>query len=106
MIHVETPDAVSASFVRAYLRVFNAAGTNVGGGIYSSEASSLFAVRSPGRGGYWLASKPFQVTDVATQADIQIEIYWPKAQGGSFTVKIDRPILTVIPEPRPAWNLP
>ena len=75
-------------------------------------ASATHGVNPPsGRGTFWLATKPFRVPPnvTITQATATLVMnFWTGGYpaGSTFTVKLDRPILRLSPDPRPAWNLP
>ncbi|MEA3389274.1 SGNH/GDSL hydrolase family protein [Sphingobium sp. CCH11-B1] len=74
--------------------------------------SAQYGANPPsGRGVFWLATKPFQVPQGAMVAQVTTTLvmnFWTGGYtpGSSFTVAVDRPILRLSADPRPAWNLP
>ena len=106
-VRVTTPDAPSASVIRAAMSIRNSGTTVVAPGFAHNEASPEFSKAAPGRGAYWIASKPMRVpAGGANQLFLSVEIYFAKAMASPFTVKIDSLIARKVSDPRPAWNLP
>lgn len=104
-VHVETPGAPGPSAVTFSLGIFNGAAQVLnpkGQGTYSS----YFAVPAPGRGAYWIEVPPFRWPEAGGKLQAMVQVLFPKAMASGFTVKIDRPILRVVSDPRAAWNLP
>ncbi len=104
---VTTPDAASASVIRSAMTIRNNGTTVVAPGFAHNESSSEFTKAAPGRGAYWITSKPMRIPAAGgNQMVFTLEIYFAKAMAGAFTVKVDSLIVRRVADPRPAWNLP
>ncbi|MDB5702010.1 MAG: hydrolase family protein [Sphingomonadales bacterium] len=106
-LHVEANDAASFSVARMTASVGQGSTARVAQ-IAMNESSVQFSTSYPGRGGYWIVTKPMQIPPGAIFDRIGgtiLSIYWPKTMSSSFTAKIDRPIYRKIADPRPPWGL-
>lgn len=108
-VHIEANDPVSV----AHIRMTMAMGSSSEPPLTVTanfEPSPSFLTASPGRGGFWIASRPFKALPNLTSITTRLTAFWPRGAtyppGTTVTIKFDRFILRAIPDPRPAWNLP
>lgn len=73
------------------------------------NSAELGQYPNPGRGTYWLATKPFRLPDDGNYATLSLSVtgnFWTGGfqPGSSFRVAFSRPIVRLSDDPQPAWQ--
>lgn len=104
-VFVEIGDSDAFSNVR--LRFLVRDGATIRAGAYAMVAfSSDFAQPVPGNRGYWLSSKPMQMPQGASfdRLIAEMNLFWRKSAPAGAVIKLSRPIVRTVADPRVAWG--
>lgn len=66
--------------------------------------SGEFLKPSDGNRAYWLLTEPFLVPEEITGVQMSVRLAFPSAARAVIPVTYSRPILRVVPDPRPDWS--
>lgn len=103
-LYVETNEIEAVSFAR--LNVQLAQVSTVKAQTYAMGGfSGEFDKPLPANRGWWIVTKPMQIQsgEVFDRLRWTLQVYWPKT-AATFRLKISRPLLRIVADPRPLWN--
>lgn len=103
-IHVQSDSSDALALARWQVAVRQ--GSNSRNRSYGHNASSgNFTTKVQGNGSFWLMTEPMQVTPDLTfdRIHTSLEVFFDKTSE-PFKVKISRPIVRKIQDPRPSWG--